>query len=101
MHIARKFLAALALLALLAPLAAFALCHAASAQSSLFSSTPSTGLISPGPSGRGDLFSPGGALGSQSQAPMNVPNSAAPVAPMAMPMVPAGQVALVLSARFG
>jgi len=68
---------------------------------SLFSATPSTGLILPAPSGRSDVFAPGGALGSSSQSPLPAPDSAAS-APMApMPMVPAGQVALALSARFG
>jgi hypothetical protein len=65
----------------------------ASAQgNSLFSSSPSSGLLSPGSTARGEGFGPGG-LVSPPQAPLTMP------APM--PMVPAGQVALVLSARFG
>lgn len=70
----------------------------AAAQSSLFSSAPSTGLISPGQGGRNDVFGPsGGVVGSQS--PLTMPNAATQASPM--PMVPAGQVALALSARFG
>ena len=74
--------------------------NAATAQSSnsLFSATPSTGLISPGQGVRGDGFGPGGVLAPSSQAPVIMPNSANPTAPM--PMVPAGKVALALSARF-
>ena len=55
---------------------------AALAQSSLFSTSPSSGQISPGTGG---------------------PAPAAPnaLAPVPMPMVPAGQSALTLSARFG
>lgn len=61
----------------------------AQAQSSLFSTTPSTGV---GPPLRGEGF--GG------QAPLNGTFPMAP--PMApTPMVPAGQVALTLSAKFG
>lgn len=62
----------------------------AQAQSSLFSTTPSTGMVAPPP--RGEGFG--------AQAPLN---NALPMAPpMApMPMVPAGQVALALSAKFG
>jgi hypothetical protein len=60
----------------------------AQAQSSLFSTTPSTGMVAPPPP-RGD-----GGFGVQ--APLN---SAVPMQPM--PMVPAGQVALTLSAKFG
>jgi len=59
----------------------------------LFSNTPTTGLISPSPVTRGEVFGPGG--GSQ------WPATSHPAAPQAAPMVPAGQVALVLSARFG
>lgn len=57
--------------------------------SSLFSATPSISLTSPSVGLRGDGFGPSGTL---------VPPARAP---MAMPMVPAGQAALVLSARFG
>jgi len=70
---------------------------AAVAQSnSLFSATPSTGLISPMPATRGDMFGPS-----------NLPVSPPPPAPApststaSIPMVPAGQAALALSARFG
>jgi hypothetical protein len=66
----------------------------ASAQgNSLFSSSPSSGLLSPGSSARGEGFGPGSGLVPPPQAPLAMP------APM--PMVPAGQVALALSARFG
>ncbi|HZL30382.1 MAG TPA: hypothetical protein VFC54_04895 [Pseudolabrys sp.] len=75
----RAIVAALATLALAAPEVAFAQVGT----NSLFSATPSFGLISPGV--RGDGFS----------------GDAQAQPPMAMPMVPAGQVALVLSARFG
>ncbi len=59
--------------------------------SSLFSTTPAIPLNSSGPNSslRGDGFGPGGVL---------VPPQQAPIA---MPMVPAGQVALALSAKFG
>jgi len=68
------------------------------AQSSLFSSAPTTGLISPGPApgARGESFGPSGAGALPSQSPQT---SQAPL--VAMPMVPAGQVALSLGARFG
>jgi hypothetical protein len=66
------------LLALTAP-------GAALAQISLFSTSPSTGQISPGTGG---------------PAPA-APNPLAPSSAMPMPMVPAGQSALTLSARFG
>ena len=86
------------ILALAVPNAAIP--SAALAQSgSLFSATPSTGLLSPGQGTRGNGFGPGGVLAPPSQAPPIMPNSATPTAPM--PMVPAGQVALALSARFG
>jgi hypothetical protein len=60
----------------------------AQAQSSLFSATPSTGMIAPGTGGQ---LAP-------SQSPLSLPSAQQP---LAMPMVPAGQVALTLSARFG
>jgi hypothetical protein len=86
----------------LGPVYALALCllvsQTALAQTpggnSLFSTAPATGLISPGPVTRGNVFGPGGALDPPVQTPIT-PNSAQ------MPMVPAGQVALSLSARFG
>ena len=65
-----------------------ALATSAQAQSSLFSATPSTGMIAP---------NTGGQL-APSQSPLPLPNSQPP---LAMPMVPAGQVALTLSAKFG
>jgi hypothetical protein len=67
----------------------------ASAQNggSLFSASPSMGLLSPNSSVRSGGFGPSGAPVPQQQAPM--------VMPTPMPMVPAGQVALALSARFG
>ena len=64
---------------------------------SLFSSAPSNTLISPNGPG-GSLLTPG-PNGSQQQTPLIMPPAAAPTAPMMM--VPAGQVALELSARFG
>jgi len=70
-----------------------------SGQESLFSATPSTGLIAPGQGSRSDAFGSGGSLASPPQLPLSMPNSIAPAA--SMPMVPAGQVALALSARFG
>jgi hypothetical protein len=73
----------------------------AQSSNSLFSTTPSIGMIYPGQNLRGgDAFGSGGGVLAPQQSPLivpNVPQSAA--APM--PMVPAGQVALALSARFG
>jgi hypothetical protein len=68
-------------------------------QNSLFSAVPSTGFISPSLPIRGNVFGPGGVLAPSSQPPLTMPESAVPAVPM--PMVPAGQVALALSARFG
>jgi len=68
-------------------------------QNSLFSATPSTGLISPAPVTRGEVFGPGTSLTSPSQWPglsAPPPRTDAPLL-----MVPAGKVALSLSARFG
>lgn len=81
-------------LALLTPVAAWA----QKGDSSLLSSTPSTGLLSPGSATRGEVFGPGGVLSAPSQGTLTMPN---PMTPNATPMVPAGQVALVLSAKFG
>lgn len=81
-------------LALLTPVTAWA----QKGDSSLLSSTPSTGLLSPGPATRGEVFGPGGVLSAPAQGSLTLPN---PMAPNATPMVPAGQVALVLSAKFG
>lgn len=78
--------------ALAGPAAAQMTMAQASSSSSLFSATPSLGAFSPPPS-RGEGFG-GGALGAPSQAPVGIPQTAAP-------MVPAGQVALSLAARFG
>jgi hypothetical protein len=96
---------------ILALIVALVLPNVASAQSSnsLFSITPSIGLISPGQGKRGDGFGPGSVQTPSSQSPLPVPNSTSPnsaapntAAPMTpLPMVPAGQVALALSAHFG
>jgi len=63
---------------------------------SLFSTAPATsgGLMGPGPATRGNVFGPGGVLEPPPQSAI-MPNS------VQMPMVPAGQVALSLSAHFG
>jgi hypothetical protein len=63
----------------------------------LFSPAPSSGLVSPEPVTRGEVFSPRGGL--PSQWPMGKPREAQPPAPTLM--VPAGKAALALSARFG
>jgi hypothetical protein len=68
----------------------------APAQNSLFSAMPSTGLISPSPS-RTDIFGPSSL---QPTPPAPTP-SAPPSSTASIPPVPAGQVALALSARFG
>ena len=81
-------------IALLGPLPA-----AAQSTRSLFSATPSTGLMSPETGERGSLFGPGGVLAPPAQSPLTVPNDALPGSPM--PLVPAGKVALSLGARFG
>jgi hypothetical protein len=65
-------------------------------QNSLFSVTPSTGLISPPNSGDG-AFGPGGVLAP----PRQWPTRRSTAQPVTAPMVPAGKVALALSARFG
>ena len=70
----------------------------AAGQNSLFSAAPTTGLIAPAPATRGEPFGPGGVLAPQSEWPPTAPRATAPIA---VPMVPAGQVALALSARFG
>jgi hypothetical protein len=70
------------------------------AQNSLFSATPSTGLISPAPATRSDIFGPSNLpVPTSPPAQSPPPNSATTTA--SIPMVPAGQVALALSARFG
>ena len=82
------------MLALLSP-------GAASAQTAeqLFSTAPSGGLISPAPVTRGEVFGPGGTLSSPSPWPL----LSSPSRELNVPalMVPAGKVALALSARFG
>ena len=82
-----------------APLAAV---PQALAQNSLFSATPSTSLISPVPATRNDIFGPSNLTVPSmppAQSPSQVPNSSNTTA--SIPVVPAGQVALALSARFG
>jgi len=105
---APKYLRALALI--------FSLAYpcAAPAQSSLFSAAPSTGLITPGQTNRNDGFGLPPVQSPATQSPLTMPNSGlpnsglpnsslpnSPGAMTQMPMVPAGQVALSLSARFG
>jgi hypothetical protein len=67
-------------------------------QNSLFSAAPATGLLGPGSTVRGDVFGSGGVLAPQAEWPPSAPHATVPIA---VPMVPAGQVALALSARFG
>jgi hypothetical protein len=83
-------------LALLAPGVALG---QSAGQSSLFSATPSTGLISPEPVTRGEVFGHGGTLTPPTQWPLVTPHGTPPNVPTLM--VPAGKVALALSARFG
>ncbi|MGH6725621.1 MAG: hypothetical protein ACREB8_03640 [Pseudolabrys sp.] len=78
-------------LALLMPMAAWA-------QSGLFSAPPSGGLTAPNPATRGNVFTPDSVLAKPPNAPLAMPPAAAAAA---IPMVPAGQSALALSARFG
>jgi hypothetical protein len=88
-------------LALLLPML---VCHAAYAQgagqNSLFSNAPSNSLLTPAPATQGEPFGSGGGgvLVPQADWPANGQGTAATASP---PMVPAGQVALALSARFG
>jgi len=70
----------------------------AAGQNSLFLAAPATGLLAPGSTVRGDVFGQGGALAPQAEWPPSTPHATAPIS---VPMVPAGQVALALSARFG
>jgi hypothetical protein len=86
---------ALAVLALLGPGAAWS---QNAGQDSLFSNAPSTGLVSPAPVTRGEVFGPGNSLASPSQWP-SLTSPTQSIVPM--PLVPAGKVALALSARFG
>jgi hypothetical protein len=78
--------------ALLGPIPAWA------QDGSLLSATPSTGLLSPGQATRNDVFGPGSAMTGPSPGTLTFPNA---IAPGPAPMVPAGQAALMLSARFG
>lgn len=74
------------------------LAHAqAPAQNSLFSTVPSTVLISPSPSTRTDIFGPS-SLPPTPSAPIR---NTTPPTTASIPPIPAGQVALALSARFG
>jgi hypothetical protein len=99
-HVRRISLA----LALISPLLASSAVWAQAGQSSLLSSAPTSGMISPG-SGAispgsntgGEPFGPGGVLAPQSDWPPSSPRVTTPT----VPMVPAGQVALGLSAHFG
>jgi hypothetical protein len=84
------------MLALIVPQPAWA---QAPAQNSLFSATPTTGLISPQSVTRGDAFGSGGGRGLAPMPQWPTPQNTAPAEPA--PMVPAGKVALALSARFG
>jgi hypothetical protein len=69
-------------------------------QNSLFSA-PTSGMLNPAPAApRGD-FSPGGVAAPQPQTEWPPNNAPRATAPSGVPMVPAGQVALALSARFG
>lgn len=88
----------------LATVLALLAASAASAQpagqnsNSLFSAEPSSGPIAPGSATRGQPFGPGGVLAPQSDWPTTSPRMDVP---NVVPMVPAGHVALALSARFG
>ncbi len=91
-------------LALVAPPAGFIASAAAqttlaqaAGQNSLFSTAPSTNLLTPNEGTRGNMFTPGDVLAPPSAPLMLSPGrGAGPV-----PMVPAGQVALALAAHFG
>jgi hypothetical protein len=85
-------------LPLLAPQAALA---QEGGQNSLLSSAPTSGPIASGSATRGEPFGPGGVLAPQPEWPSAKPRANAPTAPNVMPAVPAGQVALALSAHFG
>lgn len=86
------------MLVLMAPPSASAQLLAQAGQNSLFSSAPSAGLAAPGGGNRGNLFTPGDVLAPPAGTPLMMAPGAAPAV---IPMVPAGQVALALSARFG
>jgi hypothetical protein len=68
----------------------------AAGHDSLFSTAPSSGLIAPGAATRGNLFTPEDVL-----APPSTPLTMPPTRGTAVSMVPAGEVALALAARFG
>jgi hypothetical protein len=85
------------MLTLLAPASASA--QQSTGPSILFSPTPSTGLISPEPVTRGEVFGPRGGQPLPSPWTSAKPQQGAPSEPALM--VPAGKVALALSARFG
>ncbi|HKS84917.1 MAG TPA: hypothetical protein VJR71_05535 [Pseudolabrys sp.] len=91
----------------LAPVLAFILAAGAGPSAlaqtnSLFSAMPSTGLISPLPSTRTDIFGPSSLPTSPSNPKAATPNVETPTASIPVaPPVPSGQVALVLNARFG
>ncbi|MBX6327411.1 MAG: hypothetical protein IRY89_02430 [Pseudolabrys sp.] len=77
---------------------ALALVPQARGQSGLFSTPPSGGLSAPNSETRSNLLSPGTALHALPNAPLVVfPGGSS----RDIPMVPAGHVALALSARFG
>ena len=65
---------------------------------SLLSAVPSTGLLSPGKATGDSAFGPGGVMAAPSQGTLAYPNA---MSPGPAPLVPAGQAALMLSARFG
>jgi hypothetical protein len=85
------------ILSLLAPQPASA---QAAGGESLLSPGTGSGLLAPAPAARGDAFGSGGVLAPQPQPEWPPANPRAP-APTAVPVVPAGQAALALSARFG
>ncbi len=96
--IAVRGLQGLVLAVVLSLLAAQPASSQAEGQNSLFSAAPANGLLAPGSTVRGDAFGSGGGLAPQAEWPPNGPHATAPIT---APMVPAGQVALALSARFG
>ncbi len=67
-------------------------------ENSLFSAAPSAGMIAPNAGTRGNMFTPGDVLAPM-QTPLIMPPGRSPA--NAIPMVPAGQVALELGARYG
>lgn len=84
-------------LALLASLPPWVAAFGQSTNRSLFNAAPSTNMVPATPGS--NLFSPGDTLTPDGRAAPLLPPSALPAQPI--PMVPAGQVALQLSARFG